>query len=474
MIAMRSSSVGIAAAMAVVVSGLGGVTASWAAPPGNDNRADAQVVRPPERVTGTLVEATQEFDGLDLSRCSRRCSDASVWYRFTAPKQGAIVIELDAAGDMDASVDLYERVRSQLNFVDCDVTDRQGIATIDNDNLTGGDEYAIRVGKEVGSVADSFALRVLIPSPPPEPPGKPLPAKGVKDSVDRLSNAGDAFATQMLQGRTMRLSLRSKTCTRLDVYGPGTRRFGGEVEKVIRCGGYALFTPRETGRYSLVVTAAGRTRGTQRYKLRVAPARRDDTTPGVFIRNNAKVTGKVNLGIDTRDLYRFDVTRRSTLTLKTSGDTDMRLVRQDGRYVDGGEIIERQIAAGRYYVAVEGSGRYTLRRVSRTITRSTLRVNRRRTSTVAPGRAARLALRVRPAVDGRAVIEVQRLDPIEGWQFQRRYRVSVRSGAADVSYSPPTVGRYRFFAEYRGTRTAAPSSSATARLRVQGPLIDAV
>lgn len=473
MAVMRRRTVGIASAMAVVLSGLVGATTSWAAPPGNDNRADAQVVVPPERVKGTLVEATQEFDGLDFSRCSRRGSDTSVWYRFTAPERGSIVIELDAAGDMDATVDLFERVRSQLNFVDCDVTDRRGIATIDTDRLTGGDEYAIRVGKEVGSVADSFALRVLVPSPPPQPPGKPLPAKGVKDTVDRLSNAGDAYSTRLLEGRTIRLSLRSSTCTRLDVYGPGTRRFDGEVEKALSCGGYALFTPTETGRYSLVVSAAGRTRGTQRYKLRVAPARRDDTTPGVFIRNNAKVSGKVNQGIDTRDLYRFDVTRRSTLTLRVSGDTQMRLVGEDGRRIDGGQIIDRRIAAGRYYVAVEGSGRYTLRRVSRTITSSTLRVNGRRTSTVAPGAAARLSLRVRPAVEGRGLIEVQRLDPIEGWQFQRRYRVSVRAGAADVTFSPPTIGRYRFFAEYKGTRIAAPSSANTARLRVQGPLIDA-
>jgi hypothetical protein len=455
---------------AVVAAGALTGTPGWAAPPDNDARAAAQRISPPVTVSGTLVEATQEAEGFDSSSCES--SDASVWYRFTAPKRGAIVIELDAAGDMDATVDLLQRVRSRLNPIECDDTDKRGIATIDTDALTGGDEYAIRVGNQEGSVADAFTLRVLVPSPPPEPPGKPLPAKGVKDKVNRLTNVGDAYTTPMIAGRTMRLSLRSDTCTRLEVYGPGTRDFDGDAEKVLGCKGYGLYTPTESGRHHLVVAASSRTRGTQRYKLRVAPARRDDTTPGIFIRNNARVSGKVNGGVDSRDLYRFDVTRRSTLSLSVTGDAELRLVREDGARFRRGSVIEGRIAAGRYYVAVEGTGRYTLRRVSRTITRSSLRFNGRRTVTVQPGSSTRLGLRVSPAVDGRAVIEVERLDPIEGWQFLQRYRVGVRSGSASVTFNPPSVGRYRAFAVYKGTSTAAPSESGTARLRVQGPLVD--
>ena len=100
----------------------GAITASpvWAAPPSNDNRADAIRVTPPQTVVGTLVDATLEPTN-DVSECED--TEASVWYRFTAPKSGAIIIELDADGEMDAAVDVFQQVRSKLDFVDCAGTD---------------------------------------------------------------------------------------------------------------------------------------------------------------------------------------------------------------------------------------------------------------------------------------------------------------------------------------------------------------
>lgn len=441
---------------------------SWAAPPSNDNRADAIRVNPPQDVTGTLVDATIEPTS-DSSECAG--TDASVWYRFTAPKRGAIIVQLDAAGEMDATIDLYRQVRSKLEWEDCDETDSKGVATIDDDGLEAGSDYAIRVGNQTGSVANTFSLRVLVPSPPPEPPGRPLPDKGVKNRVDRLVNPGDAYWTRMQEGRTMRLSLRTSHCTALEVYGPRTGSFSSSPEKTLQCGGYRLFTPTETGRHFLVVRA-GQSRYQQQYKLRVAPARRDDTSPGVFIGNNAKVKGRVNGGIDARDLYRFDVTRRSTLSLNVTGGPEMKLVRDDGGRIGRGDFIDRTVSAGRYYVAVQGTGKYTLKRVSRTITRASLSFNGRRSSTIGPGSSAQLTLRVRPAVAGPSLISVERFDPIDGWQFLRRYRTGVTGGTATVSFTPPSVGRYRAFGEFKGTPTAAPDDTGVARLRVQGPLVD--
>lgn len=449
--------------------GLTGTAPTWAAPPSNDNRADATRLQLPADVTGTLVDATLETSN-DWASCGTG-TDASVWYRFTAPKRGAVIVQLDAAGEMDATVDLYKQVRSKLQSVDCAETDANGVATLDDEGLQAGAEYAIRIGREIGSVADTFSLRVLVPSPPPEPPGKPLPARGIKGSVDRLLNPGDAYRTHMREGRTMRLSLRTDQCTVLDVYAPGTTSFDGFGVKSLTCGGYSLFTPTDTGRYYLVVRA-GRSRSKQSYRLRVAPARRDDTTPGIFIRNNARVRGKVNGGIDARDLYRFDVTRRSTLTLNLNGSPTMRLVRDDGRRIGRGDYIERTVAAGRYFVAVQGEGRYTLRRVSRTITKAAVTFNGRRSAKAAPGSSARLALRVRPAVDGKGVMTVERFDPIDGWQFTRRYRVDVRTGVAIVTFVPPSVGRYRVTGDFNGSRIAAASYAGRAHLRVQGPLVD--
>src|SRR4051794_7674852 len=87
---------------------------AWAAPPSNDDRVNAIKVHPPESVTGTLVEATLEVTS-DFSNCAG--TDSSVWYHFSAPDRGSVVLLFDAAGEMDATVDLYKHVRSKLNFV---------------------------------------------------------------------------------------------------------------------------------------------------------------------------------------------------------------------------------------------------------------------------------------------------------------------------------------------------------------------
>jgi hypothetical protein len=361
-------------------------------------------------------------------------------------------------------------VRSKLTWIDCSGTDSDGKATLDDDGLVPGADYAIRVGNQTGSAADTFKLRVLVPTAPPEPPGRHLPDQGIRNRVDRVLNPADAYWTTMRAGHSMRLSLQTQHCTSLEVFGPGTKSFTDEpAEKRLPCGGYGLFTPTQTGRHYLVVRAA-RDRDVQHYKLRVAPVRRDDTSPGILIHNHARIRGSVNGAIDTRDLYAFDVTHRSALTLALSGAPGMTLVRDDGVRMGGGNLIDRRVRAGRYFVAVSGAGRYTLRLALRTITRATLLVNHRHVATIGPKATARLVLRVRPAVAGPSVITVERFDPIEGWQFLRTFRPTVSTGSASVRFKPPTTGRYRAYATYLGTRDAAPSSTGLARLFVQRPL----
>lgn len=172
----------------------GQLAPAWAAPPSNDDIANAIVVNPPRALTGTLVDATLELMMI-FSYCTS--TDASVWYRFTAPARGAIIVQLDAGGDMDGAVHVFRRVRSRLQFLDCAFTDARGLATVDNDGLEPGAQYVVRVSKEVGSVADQFRLRVLIPAPPPQPPGTRLPGKGVRDRVDR---AGRSWANATGRG----------------------------------------------------------------------------------------------------------------------------------------------------------------------------------------------------------------------------------------------------------------------------------
>jgi hypothetical protein len=309
-----------------------------------------------------------------------------------------------------------------------------------------------------------------VPTAPPRPPGRHLPAKGVRNHVDRVLNSADTYWTKLRAGHTMRLSLRTRHCTSLEVFGPGTKDFTDQpADKRLACGGFALFTPTESGRHFVVVRAA-RDRAVQHYRLRVAPAGRDDTTPGVRIGNHAKVRGSVNGGIDTRDLYRFDVTHRSALTLAVSGAPEMTLVRDTGGRLGGGDVIRRHVGAGRYFVAVSGSGRYTLRLALKTITHATLRVNGHHAATMGPASVARLSLRLHPDVVGPSQVTVQRFDPIEGWQFLRTFDPRVVHGSAAAGFKPPSVGRYRAHASYLGSRNAAPSDTGWVSWRVQSAL----
>ena len=157
----------------VAVSAAFAMTPSaWAAAPSNDNRVDATLVDPPQSLTGTLVEATLEpTNDTSLCGCHRRRRSGT-----TSPRRRAVrsSIQLDAAGEMDATVDLFKSVRSKLDVRRLQRhrlrrERRPSTAT----GWTVGANYAIRVGNQTGSVADTFKLRVLVPKAPPDAAGSP-------------------------------------------------------------------------------------------------------------------------------------------------------------------------------------------------------------------------------------------------------------------------------------------------------------
>src|SRR4051794_11889967 len=97
---------GIASTLAPVgVAGVFGSATAVAAPPANDQRTAPTKLELPASVSGTLVEATKGPD--EPGSCGD--SDESVWYEFTAPARGHIVVLVDAAGDLDAVVDIFRR-----------------------------------------------------------------------------------------------------------------------------------------------------------------------------------------------------------------------------------------------------------------------------------------------------------------------------------------------------------------------------
>jgi hypothetical protein len=451
-----------------------------AAPPANDARAAPQDLgRLPAVVSATTVEATLEED--EPPSAAGQIKN-SVWFSFSVAGDRDLLVALDAAGEMDAAVDLFVRERSQLMLISGQRTNRRGEATIDADAVA-GTSYMVRVAALSNSVADRFTLRVVLPDEPARPPGDRLADTGVSGQVDRFANPDDAWATSMRKGQTYRINLVTvgTGAVRAALYAPGN--FGGEPEQTLGGDDHTVFTAPASGLYTVHVQAPRASRAQLRYRLRVGLAQRDDMAPGVVLAHDRRVAGTLRGDeLDALDLYRFTVARRSDvrLRLRTSRNFDLALLTEGGRHIgsDGGsagskELI-RRLRPGRFFIAVQARdgahGSYVLSRLSRVITRASMLVDGRRSATAAPGESVQLSLRVTPSVTGRATMIVERYDPIAGWLFYAQHTPHVSGTLASVAFQPPYVGRWRVAGEYLGTRTSSPSHGGTARFRVLEPL----
>jgi len=454
--------------------------AATAAPPSNDARtAPQQLGALPATVRGTTAEATTEPDE-PFSSCGPAIKN-SVWYAFTAGADRGVLAALDAAGDMDAVVDVYERQRSQITAVGCQPTNRRGQATVDFD-ATAGTDYLIRVAPLSNSVADAFTLRVVVPDEPARPPGQALAGNGVNAFVDRFANPDDAWAVRLRKGRTYRVNFvtSSPGCAQLSLFPAGTSSFSETPVRTMGCDAHTVYTPPESGRYTMLVRAPRASRARLNYRLRVGRAGDDDTAPGRLLANDDRRRGSLQGSeLDALDLYRFEIERSSDLTvrLRTGAEIDVLLLTDGGRRLAcgcggaGDKEFERRVRPGGYFVAVRArngaDGSYALRRLARTITRSRTLVNGERSATIAAGGTAQLSLRVTPEVDGRATLLVERFDPLAGWLFDARFRPRVNGGLASVGFRPRSVGAWRVTGGFDGTRTASASAGGTARFRVE-------
>src|SRR5919202_1746914 len=471
------------ALLAAAVLSLAGAASATAAPPPNDAQAAPQAITLPADVAGTTSEST-----LEPTEPPAHCAPArgSVWYAFTATGNERVVARLQAAGDLDAQVTVFLRQRSQTQEIDCDATDADGLAQVSFTTRAGA-SYLIRVEQRANSVPGTFRLAVFRPQPAPRAPGVRLPSRGANGILDSVENTADAYRTRLRAGLSYRVNaaVPRGSCAALSIFAPGTKSF--DRDSPVRrapCDGYVLFTPDRSGTYSLLVSAAPRLHTRQPYHLEVARASRDDTAPGLELRNFARTNGALNgRGVDGVDLYRFDVTSRSelTLALSTRGSPtfDVVLLNDRGREIastrsdSGGTELRRRLRPGRFFAAVPAGpgarGRNTPRRVSRTHTRTRISIAGGRRQSP-PGATVQITVDVRPAVAGPATVVIERLDPLAGFQFLRRVRVRVASGRASVGFRPPAPGRYRAQATFEGTRGAASSASGFARVLVAGPL----
>jgi len=148
-------------------------------------------------VSGTTVGATRE--ATDSAACAE--TTASVWYRLDGTHDGRLIVRFDAGGDLDATVIVVRRVRSEYSVVTCSNTDENGNAQISLGTAEGGN-YLFTVGQRATSQPGSFRLSFLVPDRPERAPGTALPRSGVTSSVDALLDQDDAWTTAMRRGQT--------------------------------------------------------------------------------------------------------------------------------------------------------------------------------------------------------------------------------------------------------------------------------
>jgi hypothetical protein len=454
-------------------------------PPNDDRRAAQSLAQPPSKKDGTLVGATYTYSDPDAD-----CADlgGTVWYRFVPRKTQRVAIRFQAHGRLDAVVAVFRPVRSTYRSLGCAPTDDKGVAGVAFDAARGG-SYLVLVGSRAGSRRSTFRLELFAP-PVARPPGAALPRSGARSALDPLRKPEEAWSSALASGQTYRINLAAERgrCLSLSVYAPGTKSFtNASPVRQARCGGYLVFTPGPDGggRYSFLVEAESGRGGAQAYRLDAALAGPDDTAPGITVSNHEKRRGSVSgRGVDVVDLYRFEVSHLSDVTLRYQGSRflafDLPLVSSSGGRIRcacgerGGGELRARLAEGEYYFAVralgQSAGTYTVSLLVRELTKTTATIDGTVKATSTPGRSVSLGALVTPsaAVGGPITLQLDRFDPIEGWQFVRLFHVRVGSGGeASVSWMPPTLGRWRLRATFEGSRSASPSRSGYAYLAVQ-------
>jgi hypothetical protein len=466
--------VAIATAALIATPAAAETSAPPVSAPANDNLANAQVVHAlPATVNGTTVGATIEA-GERESQCSA-ATEGSVWYSLRASSAERLAVDLAAGGRLDGTIDVFHAVRSQLSPVACQATDAHGQASLTFHASANG-LYLIRVAALQHSERAAFTLDVFLPTPAVQPPGPALPARGAYGQVDRIQNINAAYSVTMRAGVSYIISLANRTahaCVSGALFAPGTSSFEeGSPLLSIHCGGYRLFTPGpgQSGRYSFELTPRESHSGIQRFHLAVAPAGRAETAPGLGLGNYAHAHGRLD-GNSTHvlRLYRLDVTTHSNLTLKLfapqSADFNVQLRNQNGYVINcecggsGSQTLQQQLQPGRYYAVVSVRdatvGNYTLVRESRTITSTSISFG---TAKAAPGQSLGIGVKVSPGGSGPVTVEIQRFDPVFGWQFYREEHAFAGGGSASVPFTPPAVGRWRAKASYAGSSTFSPSA----------------
>lgn len=446
------------------------VSAELFLPPRNDRARDAQPLGGlPATIDGTTLGAT----GDDSDGRSCGLAGGSVWYSFAGSGR-RVVLQLNTEDRLDASMTVFERVRSELEGIDCSATDRKGEAllTVDTERRR---TYLVVIGQRARSQPGTFTLSALAAEAPESLPGRRLPAGGVANSVHGLTDVNDAWSAELSAGTTYLIAFSSRDCATLAVRAPGIRNRRNAPLLRLRCSDFTSFTPgpEQGGRYSFDVVSADVPRK-QAYRLRVARAGEDDVGVGKPLNVGQTVRGRLApRGVDLVDLYHFDVPRTSDVTLGFSqrSDTFTLVLLRDtgGRLASSTDPVKTRLGPGRYVVAVRGrvgdaGGPYRLRLLLRDVTGTSLRVGGTTSVEVSRGTSVSFQPSVSPTPRGGVVlVQIDRFDPLTGWHFHRLVRLAP---GQSLSWAPPALGRWRAAARFLGTATSSPSRSGYVHVNV--------
>jgi hypothetical protein len=443
------------------------ITTKLFLPPPNDGIREARHLgRLPIELTGTTVAATSE----DTDPASCGLAGNTVWYSLTPSPGQRIVVRMHTGGSFDASLVVLRKVRSETNEVVCGQTSSTGNLVVAWDTAKGS-SYLIVVGTRESATAGDFTLKANAPPTREKAPGRLLTTGDVRSSVDWLSDPNDFFWTHFTAGTTYRIAFTS-ACAHLTVEGPY------QVLKSIGCNGFTTFTPGPdgAGRYVFEVAAPHHT-GTVHYHLVVLKAGPDDMGLGRLAQNLHTVRGSLTPSSgDVVDLFHFTVPGkepsdvRLRLGTKPGAGIEMQLLDEDGYELGtSNHQIRENLDPGRYVFAVRSrftqpGGKYEVWLVMRSLTATTLTVPR---TDIALGATVSPTVSISPAPDmGGVTYQVDRLDPLEGWVFNRI--VTVQLGKP-ITWRPPALGQWRIRARYLGSLKFSPSVSEYAHITVSEP-----
>ena len=330
--------------------------------------------------------------------------------------------------------------------------------------------------RRANSQLANFTLEVFLPTPAVRPPGLPLPAAGVNGKVDRIQNINAAYSFTMHAGVSYLINLANKTegaCVsgslfphrhelvrrRLPALFTSTAAATGSSHPDrVRAGAtasrshpappieaFSAFTfksrrpdpPRRPQGLSLATTSRARAPGRARCQ------------------RSAPVSPRCHQSLKPHaQAARTRFGRLQSATAQPRGHRD-RMPMRGKRLTD----LQHQLQPGP--ITRSSPSEMQPPATSRSCAsraRSPPRSLSFSSNTVAPGQGLSIDVQVSPAASGPLTVEIERFDPVFGWQFYRQVPAFVSEGTASVPFVPPAVGRWRAKATYAGSRPSSPSA----------------